>query len=104
MKTLTALFAPQAVMLHSQGAPSMKDQELKLLSGFHLGSYHFSDFCAMRMGDTIIATFASKTYGQDISQTNVNFLSKSKAYRMLVMKKIQGRWLIIAYANTNPIS
>lgn len=101
---IKSLFAPQFVILHSQGAPMTKAEELKLLTGFHLGGYHFSDFCAMRLNAIIIATFASKTYGEDISKSKMNFLSKSKAYRMVVLNKKNGQWQIVAYANTNPIT
>lgn len=104
LQTVNELFSPQFVILPSKGAPMTNSEELNLLTGFHLGGYQFSDFCAMRITDTIVATFASKTYGKDISKTKVKFLSKSKAYRMIVMKKMQDHWLIIAYANTNPIS
>lgn len=70
----------------NRSASLTKSEELKLLT----------NICAMQMNDTIIVTFASKR--------NVNFIIKSKAYRILVMKKMEGRWLIIAYANTNPIN
>jgi len=33
----------------------------------------------------------------------MNFLSKEKAYRMVVLQKIKGKWLVIGYANTNPV-
>jgi len=104
IKKVKALLAPQFVILHSQGAPMTRTQELQLLTGFQLGGYHFSDFCAMRIDNTIIATFSSKTFKEDVSKTHLSFLNKYKAYRMLVMKKIKGQWLIVAYANTNPIT
>lgn len=103
LKKLNNLFAPQFVVLHSVGAPMTKKQELKLFVGFQLGGFQFSHFCAMKINDTIVATFASKTFGKDISKSKMNFLSKSKAYRLLVMKKMHDNWKIIAYANMNPI-
>lgn len=101
---ISALFAPQAMILHSTGAPLTVNQEMALIKGFHLGGYQFTDFCAMQNGDVIVASFASKTFKQDVSQSGLNFLSNAKAYRMVVLQKIKGHWLIVGYANTNPLT
>lgn len=100
---LEALFAPQFVILHSKGGPMNRQQQLNMLKGFRLGGYHFSNFCGVRINDTIVATFASKTYKEDISKSHLDFLSKKKAYRMVILKKYDDQWKIIAYANTNPV-
>lgn len=42
----------------------------------------------------------------DISKTGLNFLSDSSAYRMVALQKQASQthpWLIIAYANMNPL-
>jgi hypothetical protein len=101
VSSVSALFSPQAMILHSTGAPLTRDQEMALLKGFHLGGYQFTDFCAVQNGDVIVASFASKTFKQDVSQSGLNFLSTSPAYRMVVLQKVKGHWLIVGYANTN---
>lgn len=104
LQAVSDLFAPNIIVLHSIGAPITKAQQMQLMQGFHLGGYHFSDFCAAQTGDTIVATFASKTFKHDIAQNGLNFLSNHKAYRMVVLQKINQQWLIIGYANTNPLT
>ena len=105
LNSVQALFSPQAVILHSVGEPMTTADQMKLLVGFHLGGYKFTNFCAVTIGgDTIVATFASKTFNQDVSKTGLNFLSDSKAYRMVVLQKQSNSWLIIAYANMNALT
>jgi len=108
LKSVDSLFSPQAVILHSVGGPMTKADQMKLLVGFHLGGYQFTNFCATTIGsDVIVATFDSKTFNHDESKTGLNFLSDSSAYRMVVLQKQDSKtrpWLIIAYANMNPLT
>ena len=64
LSIVSQVLAPHFIIVHTRGTPMTKMQELQLTKGFHLGGYRFSHFCAMQLGDTIIAIFALKTRGK----------------------------------------
>lgn len=94
-----SFLAPQFQSIHTDGIARNKAQEVELIKNLNMKSYHLTNFKFSQNGNTMVVTYFDK----GAEEIDNNSIDPTKAGRMAVLQKQNGKWVIIAYANLDKI-
>lgn len=95
-----SFLSPQFVSVHTDKIVRNKTQEIELIKKLDLKSYQLTNFKFSRSGDAIVVTYNDNT----IEKIDNEPVAHGAAGRMAVLqKKEKEKWIILAYANLDPI-
>jgi hypothetical protein len=100
-----SLLSPQFVSVHTDRIVRDKAQEMELIKNLDMKSNQLTDFKFSRSGDAIVVTYNDAT----TEKIDNNPVASGAAGRMAVLQKQKekgknkDKWIILAYANMDPI-